>query len=223
MCIIPMNKILCVILLLLLAFYFRESITALISVLTGTVHFIIDEHWFGIRNLTVELSREFNVRAEPEMDKMHSEINSRLRTAAVRAYRMHFGNMESVAERTMREQQIEMRRVSEALEQVAVCMYHNKSTMAFVLESRYNGDSVILPKTWSLVSSVVSSRKMFWLNTMERAADKVRKELRNKDTVVAEMFKETLPVKRSYNERAAEFAQDLFYVFAFVRTLAFFQ
>jgi hypothetical protein len=219
-----MKKVLCVLLLLVLAFFLKESLTAFFSVVVGTVHFVIDEHWFGIRNLTVELSREFNVRADPEMEKLHTEIDKTLRLAAARAYRMHYGNMESVAESTMRAQQIEMRYLSDVLDGVSSSMFRNKTLMAFVAESRYNNNAAeILPNTWALVFVVVNSCKQNWMDSMARAADTVRKELRNKNAVVEEMFKDSHPVQRSYRERVTEFATECFVLLSSVSVLSVFQ
>jgi hypothetical protein len=221
-----MKKIRCVLIFLSLIFCFHERITGFIESFKDSVHSAIDDHWYGARVLTLDLSREFNLLANSSMESLRVEIDGKIRFAAVKSYRMHFGNLESVAEWTIREQQAAMRRVTEVLEDVELSIYLNDTIMAGVAGSMYNNyNAEILPRTWALVSIVMRSRKARMLDTMERAADAVRKEMRNQNNVFFETF--NYPryggEKRSYRERAMEFATEMVGLLSVVGGISLFQ
>jgi hypothetical protein len=215
-----MNKILCVALLLGLAMYSNP-------IVQQTVGRFIDDHWFGVQSLTTELHTEFDLLADPIIEKLQNDTDKHMRRAAVAAYERHFGYMAYVDESVAREQKIGMGLVSDALDGVLNNLLLDTRITASIAQSKFNQPSQhISPSTFALVFRVLNARKKMWTLRMEQASDRVRVELQDKDAVVKETFngpRFNKQVEPSYYEKLTTFATECIVIFGSVRTLALFQ
>jgi hypothetical protein len=181
-----MNKILCIVLLLGLAFYSKPLISAVQQIVCR----FINDHWFGIHSLSTELHTEFDLLADPIMDVLQKDTDKHMRRAAAAAYERHFGYMAYVDESVAREQKIGVDSVSDALDGVMDLMLLDKRIAASIVQSKFNQPDTrnIAPSTFALVFRVLNAHKKMWMLRMEQASDRVRVEMRDKDAVVKETF-----------------------------------
>ena len=214
-----MNKILCVALLLGLAFYSKP----LLSTVQQTIHRFIDDHWFGIHSLSTELHTEFDLLADPIMDALQKDTDKHMRRAAAAAYERHFGYMAYVDESVAREHKIGLGLVSDALDGVLDTMLLDARITASIAQSKFNQPSQhISPSTFALVFRVLNARKKMWTLSTSQASDRVRVEMQDKDAVVKELFNEPQfdMDRRTYYEKLTTFATECMVILGSVRTLA---
>jgi hypothetical protein len=205
------RKLLSLALLFALAIYMRNTLLPVIGAVQVSVIFMIDDHWFGTRELFGRISHEFDQYVAPRMELYETMVDLELRRVAVRAYRHHFGNMQSVADRTLWEQQKQMQRVADSLDYAAKVFIRNETILGLMLASKYNTEEDhILPQTWSLVHEVLLWRREFWIKKIELVAERVRGQMRVERTVIAETYEEEHnKPEPTYSERVMEFASEV--------------
>ncbi len=209
------RKLLCLAMLIVFAILAKNTLSPVVATVQSSVFYLIDDLFFGARDLANTLSDHYNTAVALKVERLEAEIRLRLRTVAVGAYRMHFGNMQSVADRVLHEQVYQMHRVADELEGVIHAFIGDRVITQLLMNSRYNvrvyGEKpdAVFPRTWALMHKVLHLRRSAWMRHVEAFANGVRNQMRNEKTILTEIYAEEHKPKASYHERVIEFASDM--------------